>query len=288
VYELDPTTGIVEFGDGNHGRLVPAGFRHVHALAYRVTSSQPGAVDGGAIASMRSVAIDVVAVTNPAPATGADEAESFEDAVRRGPEQVRARGRAVTLADYELYAPQTVGADVRRAHAWQGHPASPDAILPGIVTVVVVPADRGHGPPVPAGDDLAAVVDQLARSIAPAGVEVVAVAPYYHHVRVEADVIIDPAASVHEVIGDLLADLDRYLHPLTGGDDGRGWPFGGTIHHTDLVRRLASRASVRAVPRLELVVDGERFVECSDVALRPHALIWPATHEVLPVRGATA
>lgn len=288
VFQLDPTAGVVVFGDGTHGMLVPAGFRHVRALRYRVTGAVPGAVDAAAIASLRSATPDVVAVTNPAPSTGADDAESFVDAVRRGPEEIRARGRAVTLADYELYAPQTIGADVRRAHAWQGHPASPDAILPGVVAVVVIPADRGHGPPMPDGESLAAVAQYLSRHAAPAGVEVVAVAPHYHHVRVEADVILDPAASVGEVIGELLLDLDRFLHPLTGGEDGTGWPFGGTLRHPDLVRRIASHVRVRAVPRLDLVVDGERIVDCADVELRPHALIWPAPHELIPVRGETA
>jgi hypothetical protein len=287
VFVLDPTSGVVTFGDGVHGMLVPAGFRHVHAVEYRAAGVLPGAVDANAITTLRSAAANVVGVTNRAASTGADEAEPYPDAVRRGPQEVRARHRAVTVADYELFAPQTLGADVRRAHAWQGHPSSPEAILPGVVTVVVVPADRGHGPPMPDGESLAAVAEMMSRDFAPAGVEVVATAPYYHHVRVEADVILDPTASVGDVIGEVLADLDRYLHPLTGGDAGDGWPFGGTIVHTALVRRIASHARVRAVPRLELVVDGERFEECSDVPLRPHALIWPETHELIPTRGAT-
>lgn len=286
VYLLDPTSGVVTFGDGVHGALVPAGFRHVHALAYRVAGTVAGAADAGAIATLRNAATDVVEVTNPAPAVGADEAEPYVDAVRRGPEEIRARGRAVTIADYELYAPQTVGGDVRRAHAWQGHPSVPNLALPGVVTVVVVPADRG-GPPMPDGASLAAVATYLSTHVAPAGVEVVAVAPHYHHVRVEAEVIIDPSASVGDAIGVLLADLDHFLHPLTGGPDGTGWPFGGAIRHADLVRRLAARPHVRAVPRLDLVVDDERITDCHDVALRPHALIWPEAHEVVPVRGET-
>jgi len=288
VFELDPSSGVLQFGDGVHGRLVPAGFRHVRAVSYRVVGSTAGAIDIGAIATLRSAAPDVVEVKNRAPATGADDAEPFADAVRRGPEDVRARGRAVTIADYELYAPQTIGADVRRAHAWQGHPASPDAILPGVVTVVVVPADRGHGPPMPDGESLVAVARYLSEHVAPAGVEVVAVAPRYQYVRVEAEIILDPAAAIGEVIGELLADIDRYLHPLTGGDAGTGWPFGGTLRHADLVRRIAGHVRVRAVPRLDLVVDGERIIDCADVALWPHALIWPITHELIPVRGESA
>lgn len=288
VFVLDPASGLLQFGDGTHGRLVPAGFRNVHAISYRVVGSITGAIDAGAIATLRSAAPDVVEVKNRAQATGADEAEPFADAVRRGPEEIRARGRAVTIADYELYAPQTIGADVRRAHAWQGHPSSPDAILPGVVTVVVVPADRGHGPPMPDGETLIAVARYLSTHVAPAGVEVIAVAPRYQHVRVEAEIILDPAAAIGEVIGELFADIDRYLHPLTGGDAGTGWPFGGTLRHTDLVRRIAGNARVRAVPRLDLVVDGERIVDCADVALWPHALIWPAPHELIPVRGESA
>jgi hypothetical protein len=32
--------------------------------------------------------------------------------------------------------------------------------------------------------------------------------------------------------------MARYLHPLTGGDDGTGFPFGGRVHVADLMSRI--------------------------------------------------
>ena len=119
--------------------------------------------------------------------------------------------------------------------------------------------------------------------MAPAGVEVVAAAPEYHHVRVEARVILDPAADVGPTVEQILAALDRYLHPLTGGDDGQGWPFGGPVRHSEVLRRIVAVDGVRAVPRLDLIVDGELNAECADLAIPPHSLVWPGSHQVIPI-----
>ena len=34
--------------------------------------------------------------------------------------------------------------------------------------------------------------------------------------------------------------LLAYLHPLTGGEDGTGWPFGGTIRYSQMMQRVFS------------------------------------------------
>src|SRR5947207_3585959 len=97
--------------------------------------------------------------------------------MRRGPQEIRARSRAVTTADYALLARQAQGALVERAYAVAGlHPAFPGRAIPGVVAVFVVPPDRGEGPPTPDEDTLRRVAAHLSENAAPAGVEVVAAA----------------------------------------------------------------------------------------------------------------
>lgn len=283
VFALDAALGIVYVGDGVTGAAIPPGFRNVIARRYRVGGGAAGAVPAEAISTLVGSAPFVTRVTNPRAASGGDDLESVADAIRRGPEELRARGRAVTLADYELLALATPLAAVRRAHALSGHPAYPGARLTGVVGVIVVPADRGDGPPVPDEALLGKVARHLARGDGPLGVEIVAAAPAYHRVSIEARVVLDRAADVGSTVERVLATLDRYLHPLTGGDDGLGWPFGGAVRHGALLRQIVSVAGVRAAPRLELVVDGELAGECADVAIPAHALVWPGAHQVIPV-----
>jgi hypothetical protein len=86
-------------------------------------------------------------------------------------------------------------------------------------------------------------------------------------------------------VSDVIQRLNRYLHPLTGGDDGEGWPFGGAIRQVALLRALlAADSMVRAVPRLHLIVDGVRFSGCAERPIEPRALLWPEAHQVVPIR----
>ena len=283
VYVLDPETGIVTFGDGVNGAALPKGFRHVRATSYRVGGGAAGAVEADSIQTMLSSIAFVSGVTNPLPASGGMDRESQQNAIRRGPQEFRARGRAVTVADYALMATRAPGAQVIRAHAVSGfHPALPGNPIPGVVGVFVVPPDRNEGPPTPDENTLRAVSQELSKKLAPIGVEIVVAAPRYHRIRVIAGVVIDPAVDQSKTIRRLLDELNTYLHPLKGGEDGQGWPFGQTLQYTVLIRRLLARVrGLLAVSTLNFVVDGLRVLACQDFVPSPHALFWPEGHDII-------
>ena len=283
VFTLDPLTGEVTFGDGHHGAALPRGFRHVTASSYRVGGGARGAVDAGAVKTLIHSAPFLRGATNPDRAAGGTDLEPRERAILRGPEEIRARGRAVTTRDYELMARRAPGASVARAHAVSGlHPVLPGVPIPGVVGVFVVPAGRVEGAPVADEQTLRAVAGFLSESVAPAGVEVVAAAPRFHRVRAEVRVqIADPAADVGDTVRRVIEELNRYFDPIAGGDDESGWTFGGPVRHMPLLRRLLSRvATASAIPRINLVLDGARFASCTDVPISPQGLLWPDTHEV--------
>jgi predicted phage baseplate assembly protein len=286
-YTLDAATGVLQFGDGVHGAAVPDGFRNVRALVYQVGGGAMGAVDAATITTQLSSAPFVTGVSNPLRATGGMDVEPAALTRRRGPQEIRARNRAVAVADYELMAVRAPGAQVSRAHAVSGlHPAHPGMPIPGVVGVFVVPPDRGEGAPTPDAGTLRAVSEYLAGEVAPAGVEVVAGAPFYHKVRAELGVVIDPAADQGDTVRRLSAALDDYLHPLHGGENGDGWTFGGVLRYSLLLRRLVTGVEgVRAITRLTLVIDGARVKACTDFTPRPHSLFWPNPHEIVPVEA---
>ncbi|MCP3143389.1 putative baseplate assembly protein [Pyxidicoccus xibeiensis] len=287
VFTLDRQSGEVTFGDGLRGRKPPPGVRHVRARVYRWGGGAAGAVRAGDINALLASITHLNGVTNPRPSAGGDDAESQSSTARRGPELLRAHGRAVLPADYELLALESPGARVRRVHALPGlHPAMPGTSMPGLVGLLVVPPGEdgaGGGPPLPDEQTLRNVARHVSGALAPAGVEVVAAAPTYHPVRIEAQVRLARGVDSGSVLSRLLADLDAYLHPLHGGDAGTGWPFGGALRYDALVQRLLRHADVRAVPRLVMVVDGRRVPPCQDRALSAHGLPWPEEHVVIPL-----
>lgn len=282
VYVLDAATGEVRFGDGVHGATLPSGFRHVVAQSYQVATGSAGAVEAEAVTGLISSVPFLTAVTNPLPASGGRDEEEITQTLVRGPEQIRARKRAVTMADYELLALQVSGADVRRAHAVAAmHADFNNAGVPGAVTVYLVGPPTAQGPPYPDQGSLEAVSRFLAQDHAPAGVEVVAAAPLFHSIGVRASLVIAPGADDGGVIRRTLEALDDYFDPITGGDQATGWPFGGTVHHHAVVRMLLFQVeNLLAVSALNLMVDGTTMSACSDFKPATHALLWPDTHEL--------
>ena len=283
VYTLDPNTGQVTFGDGTHGMALPPGFRNVVALKYQVGGGSGGAVAAGQVSSPVNSVPFLSGVQNPWPATGGMDAQTQDQALQRGPQELRAHGRAVAAADYETLALRTPGALVARAGAVSGyHPSFPGTLIPGVVCVFVIPPERGPGAPTPDEETLRAVSNYLSSELAPAGTEVVAAAPIYHNVRIEVSVVIDSSVSRGAVVQAVLALLDSYLDPIAGGDDGRGWPFGGPLQNSALVRKLLNDvAGVTAVPSLVFIVDGVRGARCADFPIPARSLLWPDTHTVL-------
>ena len=282
VYTLDPLSGIVTFGDGVHGAEVPQGFRNVRAARYQAGGGQAGAVAAEAISTLLSSVAFITKVTNPWPATGGHDAEKRSQTLKRGPQEIRARGRAVTTADYALLAREAKGALIERAHAVSGlHPNFPGRPIPGVVGVFVVPPDRNEGPPTPDEDTLRAVATHLSKFAAPAGVEVVASATKFHRIKIEAAITVRAGADEGKAVRDAVKALSDYLHPLKGGSDGAGWPFGGTLHYQSLVRRLTNINDITSVPTLNIIADGSRFLRCTDFVPDANALFWPEIHQVV-------
>jgi predicted phage baseplate assembly protein len=290
VYELDSATGELQFGDGIHGANLPRGFRNVVAERYQLATGSAGAVDAEQITGLVSSAPFLVGVSNPLPASGGRDEDSLQQTLLSGPEKIRARDRAVTTADYELMALLAKGADIRRAHAVAGmHAGLNGAGVPGAVSVFLLGPPRSDGPPYPDPGSLDAVSRYLSERIAPAGVEVVAAAPQFHRVGVRALLGIAAAADDGNVIRQTLLELDAFFDPFHGGDQGRGWPFGGVVYHDALVRRLLERVdNLLAVSTLNLVVDGEALPTCTDFAPEPNTLLWPDTHELQVLEEAAS
>jgi predicted phage baseplate assembly protein len=285
VYVLDAASGELQFGENVRGMRPPLGFRNIVARRYAMGGGLGGRVAAESEFSLvRSIPF-VTAVTNPQPASGGRAAETLDQTSTRGPLEIRSGGRAVAPADYELLAHRAPGSDVARAHAIASHDARfPGSTIPGSVTVLVVSSDKGAEPPLADSGTLAAVTEWLTETVAPAGIQVVAATPTFQRIGVRASIAIAEKADAGQAVAAALGNLQDYLHPLRGGSDGTGWPFGGVIRHQTVTRMLLDRTpGIVAVPSLNLVVDGVLRGACQDWAIPAHALIWPESHEVVPV-----
>jgi predicted phage baseplate assembly protein len=312
-YSVDLGTGVVTFGDGRHGRIPPmltdrrnaaegrgdAPIANVRARRYRWGGGSAGNVGAGAIASLQTAVPFIESVTNRRPATGGQDAETFEAASARAPLEIRTRSRAVTAADFEFLARQTPGARIRRAKALPMHhpelePRRPAGAgqsvtqvpVPGVVTVLVIPESEMRLPAI-REETLDLVRRHLARH-ALITTELYVDRPRFRKVEIEVRVVARPDASLGAVGKGLEERLLTYFHPLTGGlqtssaDPDRGWPFGGTIFFSDTYRQILTEPGVLRVDAddMKIFLDDVEQPRCTDLALRDDELVWSDRHRI--------
>ncbi|MEX2631481.1 MAG: putative baseplate assembly protein [Tistlia sp.] len=274
-YLLNRTTGEIRFGDGRRGRVPVANLAapqsNVVAAFYRFGGGTRGNLGAGLVATlMRSLpGIDVGKVTNPLPAEGGTEEESLEAAAGRAPVALKARDRAVTAEDFEMLARQA--GPVRRAHTLPlAHPHFPGIDVPGVVTLLIVPDAPGPAPS--PSEALAQTVCAHLDRRRLLTTELYVIGPSYLGVEVRLEVVAAADADAAVLTLDIEAAVATYLHPLTGGADGQGWPFGGTLFYGELYRR-ALLAGVERLPELVVSLEGVEQAPCQDVPLPRGALL---------------
>jgi len=282
-YVLNATTGEVRFGDGTRGAIPVANVENptanILARSYRFGGGKQGNVAAKTINTLVTTVTGVAddQVGNLLPAVNGRDEQSLEDAKQRAALVLRSQSRAVTVEDFEELARQA--GNVRRAKALPlYHPRFPEAQIPGTITVVVVP-DNDLPNPMPSEGTIRSVCTYLnERRLLTT--EVYVIPPTYMEVLVAVDAIAANTADAADLKLAIEDSLTTYFHPLHGGDDGLGWPFGGDIFFSKVYSRVLSVPGVLRVEKLLIRVDGEEAPECRDVPIPGIALLFSTAHEV--------
>jgi predicted phage baseplate assembly protein len=220
--------------------------------------------------------LDLGQVTNLFAADSGSDEETLDAAKARAGQALQSRGRAVTAADFETIA-KTAG-PVGRAKALPlVHPSYPGIEVPGVVSVVIVPAVSGLAP-LPSDTLLRQVCACLdaARLLT---TEVYVLPPTYLSVKVTAELVTTPDVDEAALQTLAVTALDTLFHPLTGGSDGQGWPFGGTIYFSVVLRALMA-LQVTRVASLTIAFNGTSYPPCTDVPVPPLTLLASAEHAI--------
>jgi predicted phage baseplate assembly protein len=286
VFVLDRAAGALRFGDGRTGRIPVPDPRYrdaaISSVSWRLGGGAVG--NGGTTSNWSTTDTASVTAANLVPAAGGADAETSAQARVRAAAALTEVHRAVTPADHETIAKQAPGVAVARAHAVVGdHPGYPCTLVPGAVSVYVVPAaprgdadwDRPGFVAAPQPDP--GMLSQVRTVLGQArllGEELFVRAPSYRTAWLQVQVTgapRDPAA----VRAKVQRALRQYLDPLAGGDDGNGWPFGAPLRPSALLRAAqGAMGHDGEVGSVAVALDAPTSWEnCRDVAIRPHELV---------------
>ena len=301
-FVLDETAGEVSFGpavrepDGTLRRYgaVPPKSTIVRIRSYRTGGGERGNVARGAVTVLKSSIPYIDRVSNRAAAVGGTNGEDVENAKLRGPLLLRTRQRAVTPEDYEnlamAAAPEV--ARVRCVPAGDVATGNGQGVVGGEdgVRVLIVPhaeddANKLEFHQLMLGD---ATYERVARYLderRAIGARVVVQPPNYVGLTVVTRIQARPDADVRALERDAMEALFGYFHPLRGGPEGKGWPFGRSVVGGEVYVVLQRCAGVEFVEEVRLFpanpVERTRRKQVDRLGIGPHELVFSWGHQVM-------
>ncbi len=296
-FVLDAMRGEIEFGpavrlaDGtlrSYG-AVPPKSANIRVPAYRAGGGAGGNVATRALTVLKASIPYVGRVENRRPGQGGVDGEDVELAKVRGPILLRTRDRAVTAEDFEHIA-REAAPEVARVRALSGG----DGSDPGFVRLLVVPAlptddfRIKFDQLVPADSTMEKITQRLdeTRLI---GTRILVEPPIYRGVTVVARLRARSRSDPSRLQEQALDALFHYFHPIVGGPDGTGWPFGRAVLSGEVFAVLQSLRGTEQVEDVRVFgadpLTGERGKQTDRLEVEPHALVFSYDHQVV-VEGA--
>ncbi len=268
-YIKDITTGEVKFGDGVRGMIPQKGEKNVRARSYRTGGGAIGNAPARAIKQLVKSLAFVTDVTNPYGAQGGCDMETVEEAKLRAPHMLKARNRAVTVDDFEWLAKEASNSVARVK-------CLPTTAREGEVTVIVVPRsaarDTLNEKPMPTVELLKRVRQYLnQRRLVSTVVNVVR--PSYAECSLRIEIVCSQTGASDRAKKNIEREVLRFLHPIRGWRNGKGWPFGRSLMKVDLYQVVESVEGVDLVDKIRIFDEDRGGVEVEQLRVGEDQLI---------------
>lgn len=255
---IQPVGNTIQALERQYG-AVPLPGAEINMRAYRTGGGSWGNVKAETLTILKYAIPYVKSVINYQDATGGKDSEPLEQAILRVPQILRTRECAVIPEDFErIIKNAVVSREIARAHCARNNTA-------GVVRLLIVPEPNNFQPftndfcGTNPDTDLI-ISDELKRELIdymdnrkPLGIQVRFEQPRYVGVRVILKVLLEKNYSQDEDIRNhIKAFLHRFLNPLVGGFDGKGWELGRKLHASEIVAVCQKMPEVKYVGDVQL------------------------------------
>lgn len=287
-YEIDRTFGKIQFGDGIHGKVPPIGSNNIRA-SYKTGGGTVGNIRQGEIKILRTSIAFVDRLNNPYAFDCGYDTELLEHALERGPRMIRTRNRAVTAADYEQLTLQS-SRGIAKVKCLPNFNDKGE-LETGWVTMIIVP-QSSEMKPVPTAQLRQQVEaylrDRAANVVAPPR-HIKVFGPLYAEVAISARIVASSFDAMPTVEQEANRKLRAFLHPLTGGKEGRGWEYGKLPCLSDFYALFEADRKVDHVEALTMTirdaVSGTSIQvtpnTLTDIRSVPYLLIYSGEHKLV-------
>lgn len=267
-YVLDRERGTITFGDGAAGEVPPPDATVTATYVYG--GGDAGNVSEAAVWRLTDPSVDIdgtrsiveIDVEPLEPASGGEDGETIDDALRRARRDLRRPYRAVTADDYQSLAAATPGLRIGRTNVWIDEERA---------TVIVVPyAPKAVRSPTPSDAFLETVRSHL-RERTLLTDRLTVSGPRYVRLELTITGTIRKQYAQSGYDAAITDAIESYLHPLYGFD-GDGWPFGRALTKEALQAEIQRVDAVDHVSDIRITAHGGRTIDDSTVQIDETAL----------------
>lgn len=285
-FVLNNEKGEIKFGDGERG-FVASAESAIRIIEY----VSGGGVEGNLKAGYAWAADDFSGqIINHRPSDGGMDAQTIEEANGTFLRDLRIPYTTVTATDFEYIAINTPGLRVARAKAIPNYdPSNPKPKDPednkGSVTIVIIPytpLEILKVPPHPSEGFKNAVCRHLDKHRL-LGTQIHVIPPDYVKVSVSATIVPMDAFRDESLIREnVIKKLNGFLHPIKGGEDGKGWPIGRDVYVSELYDQIKQVEGVNCVVKLFVSGDKGASTDTNGNLLlnSKHACVYSGSHAV--------
>lgn len=296
-FVCDSATGEIQFGpvirssSGDEVRYgaTPFGGSQVRIPSYLNGGGPRGDVGSNTLSVLKSSIPYVASVTNRRRATGGVDPENIDNLKLRGPQLLRTRDRAVTEEDFEFLAKEA-SPMVGRAKCIQPQDTGTEGgPAPGVIQLLVAPAissTSNRTPPeaLRLSRELLEQIREYLDDRRLLATTLMVSEPEYVWVSVEARIKIRSGAGIDETQHAVENKLYQYIHPIHGGADREGWPFGRNLFVSELYSQIQVVPDVEYVEELRVYpvdpVSGDRGNPTQSLLVPAAGLLCSHLHEV--------
>jgi uncharacterized phage protein gp47/JayE len=252
-YVIDRARGRVLFGDGVNGKIPPPGSQ-ILMKQFRAGGGLAGNVEAGKITQLLGALPGVESVSNPRAAEGGADGETIEKFGSRGPLSIKHRGRAITPEDYETLAKEASPAVAVARAIPTRNPSG--RVLPGWVTLLIIPQSKEERPWPSFGmrEQVRRYIEERAPGDLAGALQIYVTGPDYLEIDVAATIKPVNPSDAGAVEQRAREEIENFLHPLTGGPEGKGWELGRDVYLSDLAGVIERVEGVDYVEELALSV----------------------------------
>lgn len=285
-YLINRASGRFQFGDGKQGKMLPNRGADKVRVNYKVIVGARGNVEAREITTLRKSIAFVNSVSNPEPSGGGCDIEPLENALRRGPQMIRHRNKAITAEDYEWLARQA-HQDIAKVKCLPGMNVNLER-QSGSITLAVLP--KGGQAAMHFFPALKEEVEEYLLERAPSTIafdgNIQVIEPAYLEVSILAHLVARDIDLIVPIELEAVEKLNRFLDPLTGNYDGQGWNIGQQLHPSVFYGLLKSIKGVNFVQKLSMSVtkieDGQRReIAVEQMGDIPHGIVVNGRHTVV-------